>query len=231
VGAELRRWQRAYLAGVSPATELGAWLQRQPLTHLAAGTLFVHGGIDPALLEKTRAAGEDARDFLLRLNGVMAGAAAGAGGAGAASGDTVAEAVARAAWAEEGVHSVVEFRGYHEADEGCALVRRALAALNATRVAVGHTPGSSVRVGCGGRLLALDSSLGRWFRASGNLYCGEDEGSTRACRRHREECEGQGVRLERGADSGDGWAVRVIGAAGDEVAVWHTTEEDAKLEL
>ena len=43
-------------------------------------------------------------------------------------------------------------------------------------------------------------------------------------------CEGQVVRLERGGDASDGWSVRVIGAAGDEVAV-HTTEEDAKLEL
>ena len=41
----------------------------------------------------------------------------------------------------------------------------------------------------------------------------------------------QVVRFERAGDAaGDGWTVRVIGAAGDELAA-HTTEEDAKLEL
>ena len=48
VSRELRRWQYAYLRGVSPRSANGAWLQQQ--VHLIvhrAGTLFVHGGLPP----------------------------------------------------------------------------------------------------------------------------------------------------------------------------------------
>ena len=43
--------------------------------------------------------------------------------------------------------------------------------LGVARVAVGHTPGEDARELCGGKLLAIDSSLSRPFRAFGNLYC------------------------------------------------------------
>ena len=37
--------------------------------------------------------------------------------------------------------------------------------------AVGHTSDFNIRNYCDGELLALDSTLGRWIRGSGNEYC------------------------------------------------------------
>jgi hypothetical protein len=48
----LKRWQAAYLAGVAPSTPLGAWLQQRPVTAVLGDTLFVHGGVPPALLDE-----------------------------------------------------------------------------------------------------------------------------------------------------------------------------------
>ena len=88
-----------------------------------------------------------------------------------------------------------------------AAVRRA---FNVSRIAVGHTPGDSVRVECGGEFLALDSALGRHFRASGNNYCESELVSATAgyaCPRVSDACEGQIVRFRR---NGDEWSVDVV---------------------
>ena len=51
VADALRRWQAAYMHGVRPSSELGAWILR-PLTVVLADTLFVHGGIYADLLSR-----------------------------------------------------------------------------------------------------------------------------------------------------------------------------------
>ena len=55
--------------------------------------------------------------------------------------------------------------------------------LNVSRIAVGHTPEDSVRVRCGGRLLALDSTLSRrrrgYISIASGLYLGLFLGSPR----------------------------------------------------
>ena len=72
------------------------------------------------------------------------------------------------------------------------------------------TDGDSVRVECGGEFLALDSALGRHFRASGNNYCESElvsETAGYACPRVSAACEGQIVRFRR---VGDEWSVDVV---------------------
>jgi hypothetical protein len=77
------------------------------------------------------------------------------------------------------------------------------------RIAVGHTPEDDIRIMCDGAFLALDSTLGRWIRGSGNEYCPGPEhfenrkGVARtsrdgkySCPEIKGVCEGQIVRLD-----------------------------------
>eukprot|EP00962_Isochrysis_galbana_P020263 scaffold5907_cov120-Isochrysis_galbana.AAC.18 len=78
----------------------------------------------------------------------------------------------------------------------------------------GHTPASSARFACDGGLLALDASLSRWFRASGNFYCPESGAVGQRldgfCPRISRRCEGQIARFRRNASLGAGWSVDFI---------------------
>jgi len=79
------------------------------------------------------------------------------------------------------------------------------------RIAVGHTPEDDIRIMCDGAFLALDSTLGRWIRGSGNEYCpGPEHFEKRKvvdipttsrdgkykCSEIKEVCEGEIVRLD-----------------------------------
>lgn len=94
---------------------------------------------------------------------------------------------------------------------GCERVAAVLERLNVSRIAVGHTPADSVRVRCGGRLLAVDSTLSRSFRAHGNFYCSEamTAADPTVCPPINQACEGQIVRLERSGD-GSPWMLHVV---------------------
>ena len=109
--------------------------------------------------------------------------------------------------------------------------------LRSSRIAVGHTPEDNVRIRCGGRLLALDSTLSRSFRAHGNYYCDAhmEREEPRICPPRNEACEGQIVRLERArldvqVPGGAPWLLHVVEAEWDrerdEGAI-----EDMKMEL
>ena len=109
-----------------------------------------------------------------------------------------------------------------------AVLRR----LNASRLAVGHTPEDNVRIRCGGRLLALDSTLGRSFRAHGNYYCdGQMEREEpRLCPPRHEACEGQIVRLER-AEPQAPWLLHVVESEWDLERDEGAIEDTWKMEL
>ena len=228
VSRELRRWQDAYLAAVHPSSPLGAWLGALNVTAHLAGSLFVHGGVSPELV----ASRADARDYL--VDGLLNRRWRSVGASAAALDHALLSDAS----------SLVEYRGLHDPRQGCQRVERILAALSTSatddggrggaarrdpveRIAVGHTPGLEVRVRCGGRLLALDSSLGRDFRAYGNMYCdstrvaeprvrrGDPAGgcAPRARGGTRAVCEGQIVRFERTATRGGaGRGARVLHA-------------------
>lgn len=242
VAAELRRWQAAYLDAVAHSTALGRWLENRPLTALVGDTLFVHGGVDPSLVSRegdafaspSFATWKDYRAVLGRLNAGLRDVTSALPLVSLKKEEADAaahDAFARHVWKHELVQSVVEWRGYHDRHGvhggGCKAVRRVLQHLNLSRVVVGHTPGRDVRVSCGGKLLAIDSSLSRAFRASGNNYCaascGEAAGGgasgeacSRVCPTRSERCEGQIVRLVRAgseAAAGDGAGGEAAAAA------------------
>jgi hypothetical protein len=227
----LKRWQAAYLAGVAPSTPLGAWLQQRPVTAVLGDTLFVHGGVPPALLDEhhiSSAAGLASYLHEAWHNATWAAASTGEDPSTAASDAAAAAALAQSA-ALEAVSSLVEYRGLHDQRRGCARVVRVLSTLGLRRIAVGHTPANDVRVQCGGAFVALDSALGRSFRASGNYYC---DPSARAppspsCPQRTAACEGQVVRLERAAKGMDSWSVHVVHMEGEDAE----PDQEEKLEL
>ena len=90
--------------------------------------------------------------------------------------------------------------------------------LNVSRIAVGHTPEDHVRIRCGGRLLALDSTLSRSFRAHGNYYCNEamEKSVPHICPKRQERCEGQIVRLERAGGEHMPWLLHVVESEWDQ---------------
>ena len=150
------------------------------------------------------------------------------------SGETVAQAEAAEAYAlassplVELATEIVEYRGLHDSyaaryrDEhlrrgtsagqvACDRVAAVLQKLNASRIAVGHTPEDNVRIRCGGRLLALDSTLSRSFRAHGNFYCNaeSERADPHICPPRRDVCEGQIVRLERSGPQAP-WLLHIV---------------------
>ena len=173
----------------------------------------MHGGLEPTLaLAGGRLSSVEA---LRRLNAQwwnvsLDAAAAVPHGATVEEAEAVEEA-ALARWPHlEDASSLVEYRGLHAPGvRGCERVDALLNSLKLSRIAVGHTPGNAVRIGCGGKLLALDSALGRNFRKLGNLHCDPRPGAPadRACVEWdaaaggSKQCEGQVVRLEHTAPS------------------------------
>lgn len=190
VSAELDRWQQAYLSSFGSATSLGQWLEQRPIAAIVADTLFVHGGVWPGLTRR-------------ELSALASGLSANAG-------ERLLDGfLAAAPLAQE----LVEDRMLHKS---CARVAEAASSLDVTMIAVGHTPADRVRISCDGTLLALDSSLGRWFRSAGNFYCpssgsaaGADPSAFR-CPRLPQECEGQIVRLSRKGRAQGGWHVEIV---------------------
>ena len=172
VKAELARAQAAYLNAVSSGSVYGDWLEARPLTAVLADTLFVHGGV-PASLAGAGGSLRTRAD-LAALNGAFSQASASARAwrrrpSRTSSSSTAGSTATAARW-------------------------RRSRAFNVSRIAVGHTPGDSVRVECGGEFLALDSALGRRFRASGSNYCESELVSATAgyaCPRVSDACEGK----------------------------------------
>jgi hypothetical protein len=115
VASELAHWQAAYLRGVGPSTPEGRWLSRRPLTARIDDLVFVHGGVHPtatpAELDEINAA--VARSLLPEAD---------------------LAAFSQLLKSRPEIQELVEDRRLHKS---CGRVMRALASLNATRVAVG----------------------------------------------------------------------------------------------
>ena len=78
-------------------------------------------------------------------------------------------------------------------------------------IVVGHTPGDESRIECGGKLIASDSSLSRYFDRSGNRYCPTTGGVVGECALPLGECRGSITRVEW--DEG-GWRREVLSLGG-----------------
>jgi hypothetical protein len=123
-------------AALAPGAPLGGWLRQRDVVAKVGDTVYAHGGITAAWADR----GLDA------IN--------------AAAAEAIASAPRAAVLGEEGP---LWFRGYLLADESlaCAELRRALAALGARRMVLGHTTQRSGRIAsrCGGALLGIDTGI------------------------------------------------------------------------
>lgn len=215
----LAEYQDAYLNAFRSGTELGDFVEKRPIVHLAENinTLFVHGGVSHDIGTQYFAKGKEGADILNKV------------------------------WWEhshEGklvdflddqddlghvVYELLTYRGNHpgyakwethgefdddesDSDEVCATLNDMLSKMEGIdRIAVGHTPNDEIQIMCGGSFLALDSTLGRWIRGTGNEYCpgpehferrqGVDVARTSRngnyrCGDIKKVCEGQIVRLD-----------------------------------
>lgn len=177
----LKEYRQAYLDCYRSGTELGDWLEKRPIIALLNETVFVHGGISPngkALIDKL---GIDGINQLFVEY----------------SHDSKLGSFVEQTQEGQIMYDLLTFRGNHQ--EGACPYLPQLLPDGASRLGVGHTPDSSVRMMCDNTFLALDSSLGRWFRNSGNEYCpGHEVSSSNGryrCSEINDQCEGQIVKL------------------------------------
>lgn len=186
VAERLKEYRQAYLDAYRSGSELGDWLEKRPIIAQHNEAVFVHGGISPKGKALIDAVGIDGINELFAKHSHD-------GKLGSFIEQT-----------EEGqiIYNLLTFRGNHQ--EGACPCLPQLLPDGALRLGVGHTPDYSIRLLCDNNFLALDSSLGRWFRNSGNEYCpGQSEmGSSNGryrCGEINDQCEGQIIKL-----AGDG---------------------------
>lgn len=221
----LAEYQDAYLNTFRSGSPLGSWLETRPIVYLAAGikTLFLHGGVSHDIGSTYFSKGEEGVETINsqwwanshedRLLDFLRGTDTGEDSMGGV------------------VYELLTYRGNHpgygqweshgtyneeavtdDMDEVCQTLHSMLDKMEGIdRIAVGHTPEDEIRITCEGKFLALDSTLGRWIRGTGNEYCpgpehfinrkGVDVPTTSrdgkyTCDAIKEVCEGQIVRLD-----------------------------------
>lgn len=178
----LQEYQKAYMDTYRSGTELGTWLEQRPIVAQINDTIFVHGGISnygSALLKQ---------DGVEEINRLFASQA---------HESTLNQFITQTQRGQI-IYDMLTFRGNHK--EGACATLPKLLPDGVTRLGVGHTPNDSVRSMCDGNFWALDSSLGRWFRNSGNMYCHGRHQVTSSngryvCTPKKEHCEGQIAKL------------------------------------
>lgn len=226
----LTEYQNAYLNTYRSGSQLGSWMESRPIAHLAENinTLFVHGGVSD---EVGKSFLDDGMEGVKRLNAAWYEYSHESklydfltdGEGGDDNSMTLGEAVYElmtyrgnhpgyAKWESHGTYDEDEATNQ---DEVCKTLHDMLRTMDGIdRIAVGHTPDSNIRIYCDGAFLALDSTLGRWIRGSGNEYCpGPEHFANRkegggvlpsrrsrngryTCEEIKEVCEGQIVRLD-----------------------------------
>jgi predicted MPP superfamily phosphohydrolase len=195
VANRLKEYQKTYIDAYRSGTAMGDWLEKRPIVAQVNDTIFIHGGISnygSALLKQVGVNESNQMFFehshqdkiVAFITGTQVG---------------------------QIMYDMLTFRGNHKIQEGACDALDQLLPEGVTRLGVGHTPDMDVRLLCDGHFLALDSSLGRWFRNSGNLYCHgqypvlmdvakSDGQQYLICDQKNEQCEGQIIRLTHGKD-------------------------------
>lgn len=220
----LEEYQDAYLNAFRSGTALGNFLEKRPIVFVAENvkTLFVHGGVSHEIGTQYFAKGKEGADMLNKVwwehsnEGKLVDFLAGKG---ISLDDDLGHVV----------YELLTYRGNHpgyakweshgefeddesDLDEVCATLHDMLSHMKGIdRIAVGHTPDFEIQIRCDGAFLALDSTLGRWIRGTGNEYCpgpehferrqGVDVARTSRdgkyrCADIKKVCEGQIVRLD-----------------------------------
>lgn len=194
IANRLLEYQTSYLNAYRSGTELGDWLEQRPIVAHINDTIFVHGGISnygSALLKQV---GVKEANKLFAEHSHQ---------------DKILEFMTQTQIGQI-LYDMLTFRGNHK-DGACEQLQDLLPD-GATRLGVGHTPDQNIRLMCDNNFMALDSSLGRWFRNSGNLYChgkhpivmnsGSGGGGSQQqqqpyliCDEMNQHCEGQIIKL------------------------------------
>ena len=224
----LTEYQHAYLNTYRSGSLLGSWMESRPIAHLAENinTLFVHGGVSYEVGKLYLANG---KEDVNRINAAwyehsheskLYDFLRGTGGDDENSklGEIVYELMTyrgnHPGYANWESHGTYDDDDATNEEEVCETLNDMLQSMNGIdRIAVGHTPDFEIRAYCDGAFLALDSTLGRWIRGSGNEYCpGPEYFASRqgdgvlpsrssrngkyTCDEIKEVCEGQIVRLD-----------------------------------
>jgi len=197
VREELDKLQNYYINSYSSDTELGQWVEKRPITHIHEDLIFLHGGINPQIMDID--GGVPSASDLSDLNSAFA-----------SSSSTSYLSPFMKSLHGQIVYDLVTYRGNHKS---CREVEFVAERLNVSKVIVGHTPDDNVRVMCDESFLAIDSALGRWIRVNGNQYCRGDvtrnsKNGRYTCDKIADSCEGGIVRLDRKEEGG--WDVNVI---------------------
>lgn len=180
VGDRLTVYQRAYLDSFRSGTELGSWLEQREIAAVVGDTLFVHGGLPGQFVDRFLPTKEE----IFQLNQLFQ----------QNSKESNLAEFLKSSTPGQVIYNLVVYRGNHKA--GCEELKLP---KSIARLAVGHTPGKTVRQRCDGSFLALDSSLSRWFRNSGNQYCKGDvqvSSGQYKCNLKSNDCQGQIVRIQ-----------------------------------
>ena len=194
--SQLDNLQSHYISAFSSTTELGAWLEKRPITHRYEDLIFLHGGINPVIfrVEGGLASREDLANLNVAFN--------------ESSSEVRLNSFMKSLHGQI-VYDLVTYRGNHKS---CDEVAQICDILGISKIIVGHTPDDDVRVMCKEQFLAIDSALGRWIRVNGNQYCRGTETKVAkngrySCDEIGKSCEGQIVKLTKG---GEGWDVEVL---------------------
>lgn len=213
VSRKLDEWQKSYINSFGSNTALGIWLESLPIFVQLADTIFVHGGIDEVKLDQYLLPNEDgvinngvSMDLLKEMNHQFHANAK----------EDLINKFFETGLGKALREGILLDRSLH-GEENCSKIRSITKNLDVSRIAVGHTPERTVRITqCRGAFLALDSGLGRWFRANGNEYCKglKDEWSADwkcfKCKKIKEQCEGQIIQMTRGKFLKKKWNIKII---------------------
>jgi len=199
VREELASLQAHYIASFASSTELGQWMEKRPITYVFEDLVFMHGGLNPAVLEVD--GGIRSLEDLGKLNEKFLNQ----------SSDTTIASFMRTLDGQI-VYDLLTYRGNHKS---CMEVSNVASALGLSKIVVGHTPDDDVRMVCDDKFLAIDSALGRWIRVNGNQYCRGEETKSSANGRYTcdtigSSCEGQIVKMVKSNTPNSTWAVELL---------------------
>jgi hypothetical protein len=190
-------FQKSYLDAYRTGTDLGTWLETRPIAKILHGTIFIHGG-----LSRDTAPFVQSESHVQHLNKQFHQNAV----------ESRLQTFLTTTSIGQAVYDMLVYRGNHK-EWACEWLPEVLPS-NVYRLAIGHTPSSTVRINhCDAKvtgrksspsqnysIMALDSALSRWFRNSGNNYCSgerdyKSSNQKYTCRKIVNQCQGQIVRI------------------------------------
>ena len=197
-------YQDSYINAFASNTSLGQWLQTRPVIHYTHNTLFLHGGLTPRLAQFLSSnSNNNVTQNAQSINKLFQ--------SNSADGNNDDSTTTLNNFLENTYHGqlieeFIWYRGNFQKGACDTLqsyiqnIPSSTTSSSFTRIAVGHTPDKTIRQLCNQTLLAVDSSLSRWFRVMGNNYCRGDKIQVSSngqyeCPKIQSFCEGQIIKI------------------------------------